>query len=52
MALEMSAAQLFPFWASGLCSNFSDGEDGLALIVEECEDLNSFWKSKSWHGCR
>lgn len=51
-ALERSALQLFPFLASGLYCNFPDGGDGLELIVEECEDLNSFWKSKFWHSCR
>lgn len=51
-ALEMSAAQLSPFLASGLYCNFPDGGDGLALIAEECEDLNSFWKSSFWHSRR
>lgn len=50
-ALAMSAAQLFLFLASGLYCTLSDGGDGLALIVEGCEDLNSFWKSKLWHSC-
>ena len=51
-ALAVSAAQLFLLLASGLYCALSGGGDGLALIVEGCEDLNSFWKSKFWHSCR
>lgn len=46
---EVSARSVSLVWP--LYRSFPDGADEVVLTWGGDEDLNPFWKSKSWHSC-